>query len=85
MKKVKVIKVDNYVITLEDNNKKEYIKNIEFYNIDLKEGDIIYISDEVLEEDNIYTYGPVKEDAAMDDLIKIIKEDKSIYLQRYYG
>lgn len=85
MKKVKVIKVDNYVITLEDNNKKEYIKNIEFYNIDLKEGDIIYISDEVLEEDNIYTYGPVKEDATMDDLIKIIKEDKSIYLQRYYG
>ena len=85
MKKVKVIKVDNYVITLEDNNKKEYIKNIEFYNIDLKEGDIIYISDEVLEEDNIYTYGPVKEDATMDDLIKIIKEDKRIYLQRYYG
>ena len=85
MKKVKVIKVDNYVITLEDNNKKEYIKNIEFYNIDLKEGDIIYISDEVLEEDNIYTYGPVKEDDTMDDLIKIIKEDKSIYLQRYYG
>lgn len=85
MKKVKVIKVDNYVITLEDNNKKEYIKNIEFYDIDLKEGDIIYISDEVLEEDNIYTYGPVKEDATMDDLIKIIKEDKSIYLQRYYG
>lgn len=84
MKKVKVTNIDNYMITLENNNKK-YIKNIEFYDINLKEGDIIYISDEVLEEDNIYTYGPVKKDAKLEDLIKITKEDKSIYLQRYYG
>ena len=85
MKKVKVTNIDNYLITLEDINKKQYIRNIEFYDIKINVGDIIYISDDVLNEENLYTYGPIQEDATMNDLIKIVKEDKEVYLQRYYG
>ena len=85
MKKVKVVGIDKYLVSLEDSNNNKYQKNIEFYDIELKEGDIIYISDEVLKEPNVYTYGPLITATNMDDVIKIIKDDKSIYLQRYYG
>lgn len=46
---------------------------------------IIYIDDKVLDESNIYTYGPLLPNANEDDLIKIVKAGKDIYLQRYYG
>lgn len=85
MKKVKVISIDNYIYTFEDKDQKKYIKNIEFQDTEINIGDYIYISKEVLEEDNIYTYGPVTKDAKLEDLIKIKKDDKDIYLQRYYG
>ena len=85
MKKVKITNIDNYVYTFEDKDQKTYIKNIEFQGAEMNIGDYIYIPNEVLEEDNIYTYGPVNKDAQLDDLIKIIKNDKDIYLQRYYG
>lgn len=85
MKKVKVIKIDNYVYTLEDSDKLIYKKNFEFYDTDISVGDYIYISDEVLDEENIYTYGPIIENNDVNDLIKIIHNNKEIYLQRYYG
>ena len=37
------------------------------------------------EENNIYTYGPIEENSDIKDLIKVIKKNKEIYLQRYYG
>ena len=86
MKKVKVVNIeDKYLLTLEDSNNKIYKKNIEFYEIDIKIGDYIYIDDKVFDESNIYTYGPLLPNANEDDLIKIVKKDKDIYLQRYYG
>lgn len=86
MKKVKVVNIeDKYVLTLEDTDNKRYRRNIEFYDIDINVGDYIYISDQILEEDNLYTYGPIEDKTDVEDLIKIVKEDKEIYLQRYYG
>lgn len=85
MKKVKVIAIDNYLYTLEDNNKNKYEINIEFYNTTIEVGDIIYVDETVLKETNLYAYGPLLEEANVEDLIKIIKDNKEIYLQRYYG
>ena len=87
MKKVKITNINNYVVTFKDTDDKEYKKNIEFQDTEISEGDIIYISEEILDEDNIYTYGPLTnlENIELDDVIKIIKDDKEIYLQRYYG
>lgn len=85
MKKVIVKNIDNYLYTLEDSNKKIYEINIQFYDTKIDIGDTIYIDDKVLEEVNIYAYGPLLEEANVEDLIKIVKDNKNIYLQRYYG
>lgn len=85
MKKVTVIAINDYVYTLEDKDKNKYDINIEFYDTKVNVGDIIYIDGKVLEETNLYAYGPLLEEANVEDLIKIIKDNKEIYLQRYYG
>lgn len=86
MRKVKVIHIeDKYLLTLKDTENRIYRKNIEFYDFDIEVGDFIYISDEVLTEVNNYAYGPIKDKSDVEDLIKIVKGDKEIYLQRYYG
>lgn len=86
MKKVKVVDIeDEYLLTLEDTIKKIYKKNIEFYDVNISIGDYIYIDDKVLYEDNIYTYGALKNEAKEEDFIKIVKGDQHVYLQRYYG
>lgn len=86
MKKVKVINIeDKFVLILEDSDSKVYKKNIDFYDAEINIGDYIYLDDKVLEEDNIYTYGPLLEEASIEDLIKVVKDGKNIYLQRYYG
>ena len=84
MKKVQVVKINNYIYTLEDNNKL-YDINIEFQDTEVNVGDYIFIDDKVLEEANIYTYGPIIENNDLEDIIKIVKDDKEIFLQRYFG
>lgn len=85
MKKVTVIEINGYIYTLEDEDNKRYKINIEFYDTKIDIGDIIYLNEKVLKETNLYAYGPINERAKIDDLIKIVKNDKNIYLQRYYG
>ena len=85
MKKVQVIEIDKYNYTLKDDDGNIYEKNMEFYNTTINVGDYIYISKNVLNEINSYTYGPIIENNDVEDLIKIIHNDKNIYLQRYYG
>ena len=85
MKKVKVVEANKYDFVLEDKDNKRYEINIQFYDATLDEGDYIYIDEKVLEETNLYTYGPLLEEANEEDLIKIVKNGKEIYLQRYYG
>lgn len=86
MKKALVTNIeDTYFYTLLDENKNEYKKNFEFYDTTVNIGDYIYLDDSILKEENMYTYGPIIENNEIEDLIKIIHNDKEIYLQRYYG
>lgn len=86
MKKVQILEIeDNYLYTLRDNDNKIYKKNIEFYDTEVSIGDYIYLDDQILNEVNIFAYGPIIENNEVEDLIKLIHNGKEIYLQRYYG
>ena len=88
MRKVKISKIDNYNYTLVDDNNKLYIKNIEFYsNYKPVVGDIIYIDDLVLKEENLYAYDEIydKTNYKLEDMVKIVHNDDEYYFQRIYG
>ncbi len=85
MQKVRVVEKDNYDYILEGTKKEIYKINIEFYDVTVDVGDYIYLDDKVLEEVNQYAYGPIIDKNNVEDLIKIVKDNDEIYLQRYYG
>ena len=87
MIKLRVIDKNKYDYLLEDNENNKYKINIEFYDIEVNIGDYIYLNEKILDEKNIYTFGPLIEDKNIkeEDIIKIIKNNEEIYLQRYYG
>jgi hypothetical protein len=85
MKKLQIKKVNNYEYTLID-KEKEYILNIEFYDIEKPNiGDYIYLPNKILEENILYSFGPIKRNAKDEEYIKLDIKGSSIYLQRYYG
>lgn len=88
MIKTEILNINNYDYILSD-GKKEYNINLEFYDLDnkLNIGDIIYIPKKLLINNGVYTYGKVSENIKEndDEYIKIISNNKEIYLQRYYG
>ena len=91
MEKLKITKIEQTNYTLE-NEEKTYVVNIIFYGNKIpKENDIIYMPQKILQEKNIYSYGPVNSkyskntDANEDDFIKILTQKEEYYLQRYYG
>ena len=84
MRKVKIIDINGFDYTLEYKNKK-YIKNINFYDVKLNIGDYIYISDKVLNETNLFTYGLINDNTKEEDVIKVVSGNKQLYLKRYYG
>lgn len=86
MVKLKILKKNDYDYTLENNNKK-YNLNIEFYNIEVNIGDYIYLSEKLLKDENLFSFGPIKQEDNIkeEDIIKLIKDNKEYYLQRYYG
>lgn len=89
MEKLKVITISNNDYVLIDNNKKKYKLNMIFEDTEqLKIGDYIYISNNILTELNIFTFGPINyldNNITTNDLIKVITLNKEYYLQRYYG
>jgi hypothetical protein len=62
-----------------------YLKDIEFYDTEISVGECLLIPDEVLDELNMFVYGPVIEDNDPIDLITLFHSGKEITLQRYYG
>jgi len=88
MIKTEIISINNYDYVLSDGID-NYNLNLEFYDLDnkLNIGDIIYIPKKLLKDNNIYTYGKINKDKKEndDEYIKIISNNKEIYLQRYYG
>ena len=88
MIKTEIISINNYDYILSDGNS-NYHLNLEFYDLDnkLNIGNIIYIPKKLLKNNSVYTYGKINEDKKEndDEYIKIISNNKEIYLQRYYG
>ena len=90
MKRLKIIKKEEYNYTLEDDALNKYDKNITFYNIDSPNvGDYLYMTDNVLKEVNIFSYGKIDDsnmdNISKDELIKVETKDKEYYLKRLYG
>ena len=87
MKKVKVIKIDNYKYILSDENE-AFIKNIEIYSrYKLHVNDIIYMSKKIIEDNNLLAFTDVFQDniIEIDDIIKVVSDEDKYYLQRIYG
>lgn len=88
MIKTEIISINNYDYILSDGNSNYYL-NLEFYDLDnkLNIGNIIYIPKKLLKNNSVYTYGKINENKKenTDEYIKIISNNKEIFLQRYYG
>ena len=88
MIKTEIISINNYDYILSD-GKNNYNLNLEFYDLDnkLNIGNIIYIPSKLLKNNSVYTYGKINKDRKenIDEYIKIISNNKEIFLQRYYG
>ncbi len=85
VKKLRVINKNGYLYKLEDINKRIYKLNIEFINADVNEDDYILLPEKILEEKNIYTYGPIIAKDDINEYIVITNNGNETYLQRYYG
>lgn len=93
MIKLKIIDIKDYDYVLEDINKKTYNLNIQFYGLNekIKTNDYIYISQELLNEKNLYSFGPFNSiygksvNLNEDEIIKIVTSKEEFYLKRYYG
>ena len=99
MIKLKIVNIDGYQYYLEDEDKHNYIFNLEFLDVedDIKVGNFINISAELLNPryagySTNYTFGSLESKYGKDkiklndiDVIKIETEDKEIYLKRLYG
>lgn len=99
MKKLQVIKIENYMYTLKAKHEEEYKINIEFLDIEkeLKEGDYINLNEELLNPkyegySKSYTFGSLENEYGKPnisledvDVIKIETDELEIYLKRLYG
>lgn len=82
-------KINDYSYVFKDINDKEYILNIQFYDIAKPSvGDVFYFSNKIINEKNVFSFGPLNDsdpNLTIDDIIKANINGKDIYLQRYYG
>lgn len=88
MKKLIIKKISNYNYQLEDEFGNKYQLNMEFHSLNKKLviGNIMFIPEQLLKNNAMYTFGPIKEELFdVDEYIKIIIDNKEYYLQRYYG
>ena len=99
MKKLIIKNIDNTIYKLVDDKGLEYELNLEFIGLDkeLKINDIIEISMELLNSKSssysaFYTFGLLddvtgRSDVSItdNDVIKIITDNKEIYMKRLYG
>ena len=87
MIEVVIEKIDNYDFLLCDKNNNSYTISIELFDDKLEVNDKIYINKKLLNTDVFYRFGKIYEDknAKEIDFIKVVRENKEFYLQRYYG
>jgi len=99
MIKLQIVNKNDYMYELEGFDKQQYCMNLEFLDMEenLKEGDYIFFSEELLDSkyegySTTYTFGNLenkygKINISIDDsdVIKIVIDEKEIYLKRLYG
>ena len=99
MKKLQIIKKDNYQYLLENTDGERYIFNLEFYDIakDPDENDYIYMADSLLDRDyqeynSSYAFGSFGSVYGRDirdndnpDIVVLEIAGERTYLERYYG
>ena len=99
MIKLKIVNIDGYEYNLEDENKHNYIINLDFFDIEEKPkiGGYIYINKELLNSkyegySTSYRFGSLankygKKNISIDDIdvIRVIIDKTEIYLKRLYG
>ena len=95
MKKLMIVKKDNYEYVLKDTDNKEYKFNMEFYNIERNPevGDYLFMSEKILQENNAVLsfdnleseYGRKIENADDEDIVVLMINEEKIYLKRVYG
>ena len=88
MIKLNIINITGNNYLLEDINKRKYNVYMTFENIkeNIEINDCIYLNENIINEKNIYTFGPILNGNIDNvDLLCIEKNNKKIYLQRYYG
>ena len=86
--KLKIIDIDNYDYTFQCENGKTITRNMEFYLENKpKINDYIYISENVIKENNVLQYGYIKHLNSVNnnEIIKVVSSDNEYYYQRYYG
>lgn len=82
---IKEIHDNNYILV---NKNEKYIKNIEFVSeYKPKVNDIIYLSEEILNEINLFLFTELNNHSNINekDLIKIISGENEYYFIRQYG
>lgn len=99
MKKLKIVKKNNFVYELEDDKKMVYSINLQFMDIEEEpeNGDYICISNKLLNPrydgySTSYTFGNLENKYGKNnisltdiDVIKVLLKDKEVYLKRLYG
>ncbi len=87
MKKLKIIGIDTYNYVFSDDNI-SFMKTVEFYsNYKPRINDILYVSDKLFGEDNLYTFGDISnvKNVKEEDIIKVVSGNSEYYLLRLYG
>lgn len=86
--KIKILDINNYDYTFELEDGRKITRNIEFYLENKpKINDYIYISEEVIKENNVLQYGYIKDlnNINNNEIIKVVSSNDEYYYQRYYG
>ena len=87
MIKLHIIDINSNLYLLRDDDGNLYKKDIIFINDKPKINEHIYLTDPILKEDNIFTYGNIYNSNSInkDEIIILEENNNSIILQRYYG
>jgi len=99
MIQLKILNIDNHTFDLIDKNKNKYKLNLEFYGIldDPSANDYIFLCEKLLDKNfegycGSYSFGPLDEKYGKEnvlpndeDSLVLIKNNKKIFLKRFYG
>ena len=100
MKKLEIIKVNNYIYTLKDEESNIYEFTLEFHDLKSlpQEGDYIFMSEELLDKEyqeysDFYAFGALNDPSGriikrthnIQDVIVISNNSNKKYLKRLYG